>query len=136
MVPGEVYQFSVKLGCSQGQDLARRLELHVTECPVQPHGRVLKDVVGIVPSTDRRKPGKHPAGQHPQAAAAEFDDFVPRRQIARGQPLEAGCQLGGLIGMKIVHDGRPKGAGCRNSRENRSVADFFAPALPGTRFRG
>ena len=77
MAPGEVDQFTVQLRGRQGHDRSGRLELHVAQRPVEPHGGILKDVVGVFPAANARVAAEHPVGQVAEAVAAEFDDPIP-----------------------------------------------------------
>ena len=82
----EIDQLAMQLRRRQRHDRPRRGGVELAERAVQPQRRVLKDVVGVVPAADVRKPAEHPVGQAAQAAGAELDDPVAGGEVAGGQP--------------------------------------------------
>jgi hypothetical protein len=93
MPPCKVDKFSVQLSGRQGHDRAGRVELHRAQSPVQPHGSILKDIVGVFPAANAGKAGEHPVGQFAEAACAEFDDPIPGGKVTPLQPLETFRQV-------------------------------------------
>ena len=66
--------------------------MHGTEGSVQPHGGVLKDVVGVFPAADARKAAEHPVSEGVEPVGANLDDPVSGREIPPFEPLKAFCQ--------------------------------------------
>ena len=89
-MPGEIEKLAVDLCRRQGHQFARGFDRELGEGPMQPHRRILKDVVGVIPAADVGKPGEHPMGQRPQPIAAEGDDLVAGAEVAGSEAREAG----------------------------------------------
>jgi hypothetical protein len=87
----QVDQFAMELGGGEGHDRPWRIALHCGQGPVQPHGGILEDVVGVFPAADAGEAAKHPVGKGVEAAGDEFDNSIPRREVAVGQLLHGRC---------------------------------------------
>ena len=98
MTTGQVHQLSMQLGGSERHDCPRGIGLQLPEGPMEPHGGVLKHVVGVIPTPHVGESVEHPAGEGPQPAGAEFDDPIASLQITFSQLIEAG---GEVVGVRV-----------------------------------
>ena len=87
MTPGEVDKFAVQLCGRKRHDRTRRVDGHCPQRPVQSHGGILKDVVGVFPAANAGIAAQHPVGQGMKAAGDHFNDGITGGKIARAQPL-------------------------------------------------
>lgn len=90
VMPGEIEELAVQLRRCEGHEFAGGSDGQMPQGPVQPHGRVLEHVVGVVPPTDVGELGEHAVSQGPQPVSAEGDDLVAGVKVARGEAVEAG----------------------------------------------
>ena len=94
MRAGEIDQRPVQMRGRQSHDRPCRGHRHFGEGAVEPEGRVLKDVVGVVPAADGGKPAEHPVGEEPQSLRTEFENPAAGREIPFRQPRQAGGEGG------------------------------------------
>jgi len=63
VVPLEIKKFPTDLGASEVKEVADRLNLHCIQGSAETNEALLKDVVGRLPSPERRVVPEHPAGE-------------------------------------------------------------------------
>ena len=69
---------------------------------MQSHGSILEDVIGVLPAADAGEAAEHPVGQRMEPVGDQFDDPIPRREVASGQLLQA-CRKKGRDSVVGIH---------------------------------
>lgn len=92
VVPLEIDELPTDLRAGEIEEVAWRLHLHLGECPVEPHQRVLSDIVGRLPASHLRVLPQHPSREPQQPLVSVLQEHLTGsvRTIPHGsdQPLK------------------------------------------------
>jgi hypothetical protein len=70
------------------EEAARVLRNNILQGAIEPHGRVLEHVIGLLPALHAAKVGDHLACQAFEPVAGEAEQLIARRRIAAAQAIE------------------------------------------------
>jgi len=76
MMPAQVDQLAPNLRGRQGKEITRRRGLYLVQGPVQPHQRVLENIVRFFPAPQARETAEHLSGQAAHSLAGMRDQLT------------------------------------------------------------
>jgi hypothetical protein len=106
VMSGQIKEFSADLEGGKVEEMSDRFDLDVCQSAMEPHHGVLKDIIGLFPSSKARVASQHLSGKTQEAIAG----MVEQRIMCRWVPLEVQVDESLEFGVGIGCHGRfPKG---------------------------